>query len=232
MKSRFLPQSPSSPGSRTNANIRFSSSSPSFYNNSPVGKPLEGSRIPLSRRPRGSPALRSVASTSSLSSPRLSLAPSTPELMSDMSDITTEASTPSSPLPFSPPVHHADIFGNGSTLYSLDKSNDSVELEHDTQEANPTPTPTPAKHASNRLSISATIVTHDSLCAKCGGSLSTNRTAGQFVTVPDANTTGPPKTYHLECFRCVMCDGPFKVSGIGQAVFTRGEGGAITVYPS
>jgi hypothetical protein len=232
MKSRFLPQSPSSPGSRTNANIRFSSSSPSFYNNSPVGKPLEGSRIPLSRRPRGSPALRSVASTSSLSSPRLSLAPSTPELMSDMSDITTEASTPSSPLPFSPPVHHADIFGNGSTLYSLDKSNDSVELEHDTQEANPTPTPTPAKHASNRLSISATIVTHDSLCAKCGGSLSTSRTAGQFVTVPDANTTGPPKTYHLECFRCVMCDGPFKVSGIGQAVFTRGEGGACHVEVS
>ncbi|KAG1885761.1 hypothetical protein F4604DRAFT_1878383 [Suillus subluteus] len=229
MKSRFLPQSPSSPGSRTNANVVCSSSSPSFYNNSPVGKSLEGSRIPLSRRSRGSPALRSVASTSSLSSPRLSWAPSTPELMSDMSDITTEASSPSSPLPFSPPARHVDIFGNGSTLYSPDKPSDSVESEHDTREANPTQTPKPAKHASKRLSISATTLIPDSLCAKCGGSLSTSRTAGQFVTVPDANTTGPPKTYHPECFRCVMCDGPFKVSGIGQAVFTRGEGGAYHV---
>ncbi|KAG1833949.1 hypothetical protein EV424DRAFT_1364684 [Suillus variegatus] len=229
MKSRFLPQSPSSPGSRTNASIACSSSSPSFYNNSPVGKPLEGSRIPLSRRSRGSPALRSVASTSSLSSPRLSWAPSTPELMSDMSDITTEASSPSSPLPFSPPARHVGIFGNGNTLYSPDKPSDSVESEHDTREVNSTTTPKPAEQALNRLSISSTILTPDSLCAKCGGSLSTSRTAGRFVTVPDANTTGPPKTYHPECFRCVMCDGPFKVSGIGQAVFARGEGGACHV---
>ncbi|KAG1773187.1 hypothetical protein EDD22DRAFT_859341 [Suillus occidentalis] len=221
MKSRFLPQSPSSPGSRTNVSIACSSSSPSFYNNSPIGKPLEGSRIPLSRRSRGSPAIRSVASTSSLSSPRLSWAPSTPELMSDMSDITTEASSPSSPLPFSPPARHVEIFGNNSTLYLPDKISDSDESEHDTREVNSTPTPKSAKHAHNRFSISATILTPDSLCAKCGGSLSTSRTAGQFVTVPDANTTGPPKTYHPECFRCV--------SGIGQAVFARGEGGACHV---
>ncbi|KAG1801477.1 uncharacterized protein HD556DRAFT_1285773 [Suillus plorans] len=232
MKSRFLPQSPSSPGSRTNASIACSSSSPSFYNNSPVGKPLEGSRIPFSRRSRGSPALRSVASTSSLSSPRLSWAPSTPELMSDMSDITTEASSPSSPLPFSPPARHVGIFGNGNTLYSPDKPSDSVESEHDTREVNSTTTPKPVEQALNRLSISSTILTPDSLCAKCGGSLSTSRTAGRFVTVPDANTTGPPKTYHPECFRCVMCDGPFKVSGIGQAVFARGEGGACHVEVS
>lgn len=229
MKSRFLPQSPSSPGSRTNASITCSSSSPSFYNNSPVGNPLEGSRIPLSRRSRGSPALRSVASTSSLSSSRLSLAPSTPELMSDISDITTEASSPSSPMPFSPPARHADVFSNGSTLYSLDKPSDTIKSEHDTQEVDATPTPKPAKQAFNRFSTSATILASDSLCAKCGGSLSTSRTAGQFVSVPDANITGPPKTYHPECFRCVICDGPFKVSGIGQAVFTRGEGGACHV---
>ncbi|KAG1757430.1 hypothetical protein EDB19DRAFT_1891191 [Suillus lakei] len=191
MKQRFLPQSPSSPSTRTNTSIACSSSSPSFYNDSPVGKSLDGSRIPLSRRSRDSPALRSVASTSSLSSPRLSWAPSTPELMSDMSDITTESSSPSpsSPLPFT-------------------------------------------KYAFNRLSTSATVLTPDSLCAKCGGSLSTSRAVGQFVTVPEAGAAGPPKTYHPECFRCVMCDGPFKVSGIGQAVFTRGEGGACHVEGS
>jgi hypothetical protein len=149
-----------------------------------------------------------------------------------MSDMTTEASSPSSPLPFSPPARHVEIFGNSSTLYLPDKPSDSDESEHDTREVNSTPTPKSAKHAHNRFSISATILTPDSLCAKCGGSLSTSRTAGQFVTVPDANTTGPPKTYHPECFRCVMCDGPFKVSGIGQAVFARGEGGACHVEVS
>ncbi|KAG1755145.1 uncharacterized protein EDB91DRAFT_1277328 [Suillus paluster] len=229
MKKRFLSQSPSSPGIRTNPSVAFSSSSPSFHNNSPVAKSLDGSRIPLSKRSRGSPGLRTVASTSSLSSPRLSWAPSTPELMSDMSDVTTESSSPSSPPPFSPPARHVSIFGNGSTLYSLDEPNDSVDSEHDTREVSSTPTPKSTKHVLDHLSNAATVQSPDSLCAKCGGSLSTSRAAGRFVTVPDANAIGPPKTYHPECFRCVMCDGPFKVSGIGQAVFARGEGGACHV---
>ncbi|KAG0709002.1 hypothetical protein DFH29DRAFT_890083 [Suillus ampliporus] len=229
MKKRFLPQSPSSPGTRTNASVACSSSSPSFHNNSPVAKSSDGSRIQLSKYSRSSPGLRSVASTSSLSSPRLSWAPSTPELMSDMSDITTESSSPSSPPPFSPPARHISIFGNGATIYSFDEPNDSVDSEHHAREASSTPTPKSAKHTHNRLSNSATILSPDLLCAKCGGSLSTSRAAGRFVTVPEANAAGPPKTYHPECFRCVICDGPFKVSGIGQAVFARGEGGACHV---
>ncbi|OAX44751.1 hypothetical protein K503DRAFT_728370 [Rhizopogon vinicolor AM-OR11-026] len=229
MKKRFLPQSPSSPGTRRDANApSSSSSSPSFQNNSPVARRLDGSRIPLSKMSCGSPGLRSVASTSSLSSARLSWAPSTPELISDMSDNTTQSSSPSSP-PFSPSMCHAGISGNDGTRYSLDGSNDSFDSEQDNQEVYSTPTPKSAKQALNRLSIPAATLSPDSLCAKCGGSLFASRATGRFVTVPEPSATGPPKTYHPECFRCVMCDGPFKESGTGQAVFTRGEGGAYHV---
>jgi hypothetical protein len=229
MKQRFLRQSPSSPGARRTANVASVSSSPSFHNNSPTARPMDGSRIPLSNRSCVSPGLRSVASTSSLTSTRLSWAPSTPELISDMSDITTQSS--SSP-PFSPPMHHVGIFSNDSKRHSLDGSNDSVESEQDTREVYSTPTPKSAKQALNRLSIPAATLSPDSLCAKCGGSLFASKATGGFVTVPEPNATGPPKTYHPECFRCVMCDGPFKQSGTGQAVFTRGEGGACHVEVS
>ena len=221
MKKRFLRQSPSSP--ITQRDLPSSSSSPSFHNNSPVATSLDGSRIPLSKRSCESPGLRSVASTSSMSSARLSWAPSTPDLMSDMSDITTQSSSSPSSPPFSPPMRHTGVSGNDSTRYSLNGFNKTVDSEQDSQEVYSTPTP---KHSLNRFSIPAATLSPDSLCAKCGGSLFASRATGRFVTVPEPSGTGPPKTYHPECFRCVMCDGPFKESGTGQAVFTRGEGGA------
>ncbi|EGN97523.1 hypothetical protein SERLA73DRAFT_124207 [Serpula lacrymans var. lacrymans S7.3] len=89
----------------------------------------------------------------------------------------------------------------------------------------------PLKPALTGQPLRAATLSTDSLCAKCGGALFASQAGGRFVTVPEVSATGygTPKTYHTECFRCVICDGPFRESGTGQAVFVRGEGGACHV---
>jgi hypothetical protein len=58
------------------------------------------------------------------------------------------------------------------------------------------------------------------------------------VTVPeDAGVMSTsPKTYHSGCFRCNICQGTFKETAAGQAVFIRGENGAchpeVRIVPS
>ncbi|KAG1716549.1 hypothetical protein ID866_601 [Astraeus odoratus] len=179
------------------------------------------SRIPrISALANGSPALRHVVSTSSMRSARLSWTPTTPDLVPDVSDTMTQSSGPSSPPAFSPRIHSNDDLGT--------ENKESTPIKY-TPHVHPDLTGNAAsrrKDSLRRLSIPAATLSPGSLCAKCGGSLFAREGAGKFVTVPEPNVVGPPKTYHTECFRCAICDGPFKESASGKAVFVRNEGGA------
>lgn len=198
--------------------LAFSLSSPSTPPK--VASPnLTPSRIPRMSVSSGSPTLRHVTSTSSLRSPRMSWTPSTPDLVPDVLDTMTQSSGPSSPPALSPQIRLTDNFGSNTT-----------------KEVTPTKIPrtvTPrARDSTRRLSIPAATLSTGSLCAKCGGSLFASGGTGRFVTVPEFNSAGPSKTYHTECFRCAICDGPFKELPSGKAVFVRTEGGACHVEVS
>ncbi|KIK28584.1 hypothetical protein PISMIDRAFT_588924 [Pisolithus microcarpus 441] len=210
MKRRFMNQS-DSVSSTTNP-----SHSPKSTRSS-----LTPSRIPrISSLANDSHALRHIASTSSLQSARLSWTPSTPDLVPDMSDTMTQSSAPSSPPAFSPRIRSNDDYEVGSK----DITTITHVLRH---RPNLVGTETPIqKESLRRLSIPAATLSPGSLCAKCGGSLFASGGTGRFVTVPELNANGPAKTYHTECFRCVICDGPFKELPNGKAVFVRSEGGS------
>ncbi|KAF8078482.1 hypothetical protein FPV67DRAFT_1465418 [Lyophyllum atratum] len=66
-------------------------------------------------------------------------------------------------------------------------------------------------------------------CARCKGSLFSMRGGGKFVTVPDDGADSPSITYHVDCFRCVVCDRVFSEAATGQAAFVKAAGGACHV---
>ncbi|KAF9240905.1 hypothetical protein BU15DRAFT_87475 [Melanogaster broomeanus] len=218
IKRRFMKQASLSPRSLAGSNFSPDSPSNSMGMTSPTSTP---SRIPRISRMSGSPALRHAVSTSSLGSPRTSWTPSTPDLVSDMSDTMTASSGPSSPLAFASPMYPSDSFSSGHK--------EQTPTKYATPERPTSGTTTPKSRDPLSISIPAATLSPGSLCAKCGGSLFVTGGSGRFVTVPELRATGPPKTYHPECFRCVMCDGPFKETSSGQAVFVRGEGGACHI---
>ncbi|KAF8446037.1 hypothetical protein L210DRAFT_3619795 [Boletus edulis BED1] len=216
MKNRIMNQVTSSPVT-TDA-----TSSPGLLSNSMNSSVSTPSRIPRMSRLSGSPGLRHAVSTSSLWSSRMSRTPSTPDLIPDISDTLTQSSGPSSPPTCSPRVHPRDDFSNNLREHTPSKA---VALE---RPASGTVTPKP-RDSLNKSSIPTATLSSGSLCAKCGGSLFATGGSGRFVTVPELNANGPPKTYHTECFRCALCDGPFRETANGQAVFVRGEGGACHI---
>ncbi|KAI6007450.1 hypothetical protein EDD15DRAFT_61614 [Pisolithus albus] len=210
MKRRFINQSDSV--SSTNNPYRSLKSTRSS---------LTPSRIPrISSLANDSQTLRHIASTSSLQSARLSWTPSTPDLVPDMSDTMTQSSAPSSPPAFSPRPRSNDDYEVGSKEMTT-----ITQVLRDRPKLVGTETPI-QKESLRRLSIPAATLSPGSLCAKCGGSLFASGGTGRFVTVPEPNANGPAKTYHTECFRCVICDGPFKELPNGKAVFVRSEGGS------
>ena len=64
-------------------------------------------------------------------------------------------------------------------------------------------------------------------CTKCTVLLFTNG-EGRFLTLP-AEEGAKSKMYHVECFRCVICEGTFKEAGNGQAIFVKTHGGPCHV---
>ncbi|KAG6911858.1 hypothetical protein DXG01_000105 [Tephrocybe rancida] len=68
-----------------------------------------------------------------------------------------------------------------------------------------------------------------SSCEGCGKNLFSIRGGGKFVTVPGDGAVPSSMTYHVECFRCAVCDGVFSDANAGQAVFVKANGGACHV---
>ncbi|KAF8622227.1 hypothetical protein AX15_007168 [Amanita polypyramis BW_CC] len=61
-------------------------------------------------------------------------------------------------------------------------------------------------------------------CAKCEELLFSTKGGGRYLTLP-AEEGAKSKMYHVECFRCTTCDGPFKEGDKGQAIFVKAKGG-------
>ncbi|KAI0068413.1 hypothetical protein BV25DRAFT_1793553 [Artomyces pyxidatus] len=169
-----------------------------------------------SRRLSDRPLLRNRESNSSLrteaeSTFSMSSLPSTPSLVSDFSDATTQSSGPSSPPSYSPPSRDDDIFSSsGRSMRS--EFTDSYRI------------PTNFAEEKARPAVS---LEPNARCAKCNMSLFNTKGRGRYVTVPEPSAAGtPPKTYHTDCFRCRICDGTFEERERGQAVFVRGVRGA------
>jgi hypothetical protein len=67
-------------------------------------------------------------------------------------------------------------------------------------------------------------------CAKCAKPLFRTRGGGKFVTVPEESSKRlSPKSFHVECFRCAVCDNPFEETKNGQAIFVRSSTGCCHV---
>lgn len=53
------------------------------------------------------------------------------------------------------------------------------------------------------------------------------------MTVPEESAKHlPPKSFHVECFRCAVCDEPFEETKAGQAIFVRSSTGCCHVSVS
>jgi hypothetical protein len=200
------------------------------------------------RRPRSSASLRSPASPhitdtqpfSDYGSP----IPSTPDLLSDISDSATQTSLPSSPPSHEHEKYMVDELQSPKPLkiskrLSRGESSDQPQVRTRTMS---TPSSSPmAKSVSSAAPFTPSRgrsepdhpISPSSCCAKCGGGLfSVNEgvgsATGKFMTIPDdENLDGGRKSkfYHTECFRCTVCDGTFREGGKGQAIFVRAAGG-------
>ncbi|KAK0208352.1 hypothetical protein DFS33DRAFT_434790 [Desarmillaria ectypa] len=212
-----------------------------------------------------SPSLKPVRSSGSFSSlPNFSPKtlgsfelPSTPDLLSDVSD----AGTFSSSGPDSPPrTDLSDLSDRGlsgnrrmhkyASRYSradVMEPDDAIPEETSSQLGSPartslspksTPTSTPSKipvphrlstsHSPKPLNVTTNQISQSAVCAKCSYSLFSVHGGGRFVTVPNADD-GTSQTFHADCFTCVICDLPFREASQGQAVFVKTDNGACHV---
>ena len=133
--------------------------------------------------------------------------PSTPSL-TDHSDSTSARSC--TPPPSSPPEDHP-------------------------LRAEKTPTKPMSTLPSNEgdLSFKPSISSPSTPCAKCSKPLFRTKSGGKFVTVPEeSNRQLPPRSFHVECFRCAVCDNPFEETKNGQAIFVRSSTGCCHIGAS
>ncbi|KAI0051749.1 hypothetical protein FA95DRAFT_1511808 [Auriscalpium vulgare] len=176
---------------------------------------VRASGLPRLRRHDSNSSLRT--DTDSVLSMSSSI-PSTPSLMSDFSDVTTQSSASSSPPSYSPPTrHHSDVdvfslSGRSNMPDPYDATRHPLRDYGDSHKQKPP-----------HLSLGPS---PDAKCAKCDLALFNIRAGGRYVTIPEPSTSGaPPKVYHADCFRCGICNGAFEEKESGQVIFVRGVRG-------
>lgn len=229
MKSRFLRNPTASPAGSA---VTLLESSPTMSIS-----PLRTSQSTTSLRGSFGSRIPIPISRIELMSPSSS---STPDLMSDISDATTQSSFSEVD---SPPRTTGHSLSRSSRYNSRDfvlTREDAIIEETKSQLNTPNQTPqstlktrsnttstptktnkTPTPSLDNGINdISATTV-----CAKCNKPLFSLKEGGKFVTVPSDDVEEPPKTFHKGCFRCMICDDVFKESSGGHAVFVKSRAG-------
>ncbi|KAK0478494.1 hypothetical protein IW261DRAFT_1483771 [Armillaria novae-zelandiae] len=177
--------------------------------------------------------------------------PSTPDLLSDVSD----AGTFSSSGLDSPPRNDLSDLSIDRSLSSNRRMHkyasrysradamepdDAIPEETSSQLGSPartslsgksTPASTPSRipsHSPKPLTVTTNQISQDAVCAKCSHSLFSVHGGGRFVTVPNADD-GTKQTFHADCFTCAICDLPFREASQGQAVFVKTDRGACHV---
>ncbi|KAG6832463.1 hypothetical protein H0H92_001509 [Tricholoma furcatifolium] len=243
MKQRFL-KSPSPspkaapPAVRNSPNLRHSRSSNSLYSS-----------------PKGNVPKYDDKQASSPISP---LPPFTPDLISDFSDATTQSSIGLDSPPRLDELDVSDTSVIKDDHISphpardlFNTSQDVIAEETTTQMGSSARTPTsirnratppsrlpkPISRASPpKLNKSPDVdlpsqppLDTSGTCAECGCSLYSIRGGGKFVTVPGEGLDASSMTYHVECFRCAVCDRSFREGQAGQAAFVKANGGACHV---
>lgn len=162
------------------------------------------------------PPFRSISPSISTYSNSPNLLPMTPDLLSDFSDSRTMSSAPSTPSSSSPPVVSAMQFYPKTP----------------TKTPNKTPTKTSelvGKSASRPLVVDSP----NTPCAGCSKPLYRQKNGGKFVTVPEQSSKCvPPKSYHVDCFRCAACNKAFEEAKGGKTVFVRSSSGYCHVEVS
>ncbi|KAG6868093.1 hypothetical protein C0993_007672, partial [Termitomyces sp. T159_Od127] len=163
------------------------------------------------------------------------LPPQTPDLMSDVSDTTTQSSIdPDSPSK----INDEDLFSTRETYLAgynsrytrrdfpdtpedinAEKIASQVSNRDPTSTCSPVPpsgldlpfvsplTLRPVKAPLQGLLDQSPSNLSTGSCIGCGRSLFGIRGGGKFLTVPGDEER--PMTYHVECFRCAICDGTF-----------------------
>jgi hypothetical protein len=245
MKKKIFKESPSSSVPRT----------PRLSDHTDLpATPLRSPSFPVSNRSRPSFSNESLLPASPLSP----IIPQTPDMMSDISDTTTQSSPsgldspPRNDRDFSVPFRFS---GHEQASYHVphDIFRPHERLVEEAAEKSPSNTPKNPKlydHISSSPSgpsdstdiplvkiKTLDVIPHSSTpelttsarCAKCGGKLFSMREGGRFVTVPKDGDDAQASMYHTDCFKCVECQRPFKETNMGQAVFVRSKSGPCHV---
>jgi hypothetical protein len=184
------------------------------------GTPGSASKIPLS-------VLRSR--TTSTPIPQVGLlpfekdreheAPSTPDLVSDVSDTVSVSSRSDVDSPLQVNAE-TDVFGGDDV-----RTRGQLEKKETTSQKRPSLTPL-------ETSMVPISIADNAPCARCSRPLLSRKGGGRWVTVPGIDG-GEAEKYHVDCFRCTVCEGVFKEAGRdgerGQAAFIRGREGVCHV---
>lgn len=77
--------------------------------------------------------------------------------------------------------------------------------------------------------VSSTNPPFPGFCSQCRQKIFVGGEGGQFITIPSDDTHLPSQIYHVNCFKCVVCQGLFEGSKSGKAAFVKVDDGPCHV---
>jgi len=200
MKQRFLKESPDSSSKTLTFTHRTDPSS------------LIGLSSSMPSRAKSSIAVASPLLDTAPTTRLSPIIPQTPDLISDLSDTTTQSSSSG---PGSPPRNAEDF----NELFCPPEP-DSTRYLWEEQKTLQSP---------DELIPPSTALVTTTFCADCGGPLFSVRDGGKYFSVPNDGTNAQTLMYHTDCFKCVECHRVFKQGNNGQTIFVTSRNGPCHV---